>query len=221
MWQVGECGRLPAISIPLVLILTLVVIDSPTTYAGPGVEFGFDIQSAWTSDAFLQNPKGWGLYASKRLSQSTALRFSYSDLSNELRYRGDLLFGNERFDSSLHNLLLDSEAGARYYELTFHFAAVQGDRMQLDLGAGLGVAHMRVGITEVNSTQGRTFSDEGAIGTVSVGLTVNRLLETPISLRMGYQYRTAPLQMAFTTDDPNPMGDPSLSAVHVGLVAEF
>jgi len=80
---------------------------------------------------------------------------------------------------------------------------------------------MRVRIADVNSTRERAFSAEGAIGTVIVNLTVNRLFRTPVALRMGYQYRTAPRRMEPNTDDPNPMGNPSLSSVRIGLLARL
>jgi hypothetical protein len=146
---------------------------------------------------------------------------SFSDLSKERRYIGDLQFGIERYDSSLHHLLLESDAGARYYEFTFHYAAATGGRMRLDVGAGLGIAQMRLHIADVNSARERAFTDEGLIYTVSTSVTVNRLFDTPLALRVGYQYRTDLMEMTVTTDSPDPTGDQSLSAVQLGILAVF
>ena len=47
---------------------------------------------------------------------------------------------------------------------------------------------------------------------------VNRLFEAPLALPMGYRYRTDYWEGYVTTDDPNPTGDLSLSAVNIGLL---
>ncbi len=189
-------------------------------FAETGIEFGLTANSGWSNNKYLEHPDGWGFFVSKSLSQSLTVRFSSDKFSKDFRYIGVLQFGYPPPNPDTTREFISSEARIHFYEFSIHHVVVNGNKMRLDVGGGLGLTGPKLKLR--GEATGKTFTnDDGQILlSFSIDVTIKKFIYSPLALRIGYHYRAASYGPK-ATDTFYPFDELSLSSINVNLLARF
>lgn len=204
-----------------VLILTISTLAMASQTVLAGWVLGTAAHTAWSDNEYLGDPNGFGLYATKSLSGKLDVRGSYTRLDHDSRYIGILPmnFLEPPGPWSVRQFISTS-ASVDLYEVSLLYGIVEGSKMRLEIGAGMGFGRARIKLSGEQSghvVKGR--NDPFAVS-MSVQILVKELVQSPLALRLGYQYRSLSAPV-FTTDGFEPFTDFTLSSVQLSVLARF
>ena len=108
---------------------------------------------------------------------------------------------------------IHSDASVDFYEISFHLTLVQGSKMRLEVGGGIGRADFDLHLNGESTGKGMSSTQSPTVLTLSVNTTVKQFIRSPLALRLGYQYRTMST-MSQSTDSFEPFNDVTFSSIH-------
>ena len=201
-------------------LASLVIILLMSSPLKAETEIGLIGQSGWSDNFYFANPDGWGLTLSQSLSQKMAIRFSFSRFENSFGYIGILSLGFPPIYLDTSSEIVSAYASANFYELSLHHNLLNGNKMRLETGGGLGVSSFDLDL--VGGSTGRTLSTSQIpiILTLSIDVTVKKFLYSPFALRLGYQYRTMGA-IPILIDGFQPFRNVNLSVARIDLLAKL
>lgn len=200
------------------IFLLLVFCACSSVYAE--IAIGVERQTGWSDNTYFGDPDGWGWVVSKSLPHRMSLRFSFSRTEYEGELFGIMQFGMPPPNPDTTREPIHTEASADFYEFSLHYVLIEGTKMRLEVGAGVGGA--RLDLNLLGGFTGKTISSEQSPGlfTLSGEVTVKEFLRPPLSLRLGYKYRTMPSGVA-ATDGFEPFDDVKYSSIHAAVLARW
>lgn len=204
--------------------IILIVLFAALTVAAPAratIEFGFSGQSTWSDNDYVGNPTGWGLFFSRSLSPRVSVRLAYNRYSNDFHYIGNFLFGLVPPDADTSREIIAADASTKYVEMILLHSLVDGSRMRLDIGGGLGLAYFDLHLTGQSTGTMSTTNEDGITLTWMVETTVKHLIYSPLALKMGYQYHKSSTMEGLITDAFVPFDEIAHSGVYAALVARW
>ncbi len=181
------------------------------------IEIGFVGQSGWSDNTYLGNPDGWGMFLSKNLSPKLQLRFSFIRLENSYRHVGIMQFGFPPPDADTTHEFIYSEVSVSFYELSVHHALLEGSKMRLEAGGGIGHAAFDLQLRGESTGKEMQSTQSPTVLTTSIDVTVKRFIRAPLSLRLGWQYRRM-WTASQATDSFEPFNEVSLTTVYVAVL---
>lgn len=202
------------------MFLLLVFCAGSSVYAEIGIGIGVERQTGWSDNFYLGNPDGWGGFVSKSLTERFSVHFSVSRLSQSLKYLGIMQFAWPPIDPDTPLESVRATTTLDLYELSMHYVLVDGSKMRLEVGAGLGVADFSLNLTGESTGKQLSVNQSPGLSTLSGEVIVKEFLSPPLSLRLGYKYRTMPTGVA-ATDSFEPFDDVKYSSIHAAVLARW
>jgi hypothetical protein len=202
----------------LLILFCLMISITWFTPVRAAIETGIVGQSGWSDNFYLGNPYGWGIFVSKSLSPKLSLRFSFGRLDNSFRYIGIMQFGLPPPEPDTTREFIHSDASVNFYEISIHHALVEGSKMRLDAGGGIGRADFDLHLYGESTGKTMSSAQSPTVLTFSVDVTVKQFIRSPLALRLGYQYRemSTPSQ---ATDSFEPFNEVTFSSIHAAVLA--
>ncbi len=202
------------------MFLGLVISVTWFVPANAALEMGVVGQSGWSDDFYLADPDGWAIFASKSLSQKLSLRLSFNRLDNAFRHIGIMQFGFPPPESDTTSEFIHSDVSVNVYEISIHHALVEGTKMRLEAGGGIGWADFDLHLK--GESTGKTMSSAKTLSvlTISVDVTIKRFIRYPFAMRLGYQYRS--MSTSSVIDDGfEPFTDVTFSSIYAAVLARW
>lgn len=200
------------------ILLIMMISVCPLVQAEIGI--GLERQTGWSDSFYLGNPDGWSGFLSKSLSERFTLRFSVSRLSQRLRYLGVMQFSMPMPGDDTTREFISAATNLALYELSMHYVLVEGTKMRLEVGAGVGGPNFELDLRGESTGKKMSVKQSPKLFILSGEVTVKEFLSPPLALRLGYKYRTMPA-VVFTTDSFEPFGDVKYSSIHVAVFASW
>ncbi|MFQ6007359.1 MAG: hypothetical protein ACE5K8_00245, partial [Candidatus Zixiibacteriota bacterium] len=140
------------------LLVFLCFMVSITWFASAkaAIEVGVVGQSGWSDNFYLAKPNGWGIFVSKSISPKLSLRFSFGRLNNNFRYIGIMQFGLPPPEPDTTREFIHSDVSVNVYEISVYHALVEGTKMRLEVGGGIGQANFDLHL--YSESTGKTMS---------------------------------------------------------------
>lgn len=190
------------------------------TPASATIEVGLVSQSGWSENFYLGFPDGWGMFVSKSLSPKVSLRFSFSRLDNSSRHIGIMRSGFPPPNPDTTREFILSDASVDIYEFSIHHALVEGSKMRIEAGGGIGRADYD--LRRYGESTGKTISStQSSPGlTLTLDVIIKQFVRSPIAMRLGYQYRTMST-MSQATDSFEPFNHVAISSIYAAILVRW
>jgi hypothetical protein len=183
-------------------------------------EIGLAAQTGWSNNDYLGNPDGWSLFFSKSLTDRLDVRGAYNRFENTSHGLGTLPLGFGPGGTTSVRQLISGNAEFYTYELWLNYAIVDGSRMRLELGGGMGPGDASVSLYGEETGKTVKGANDGLAVAWNVQVLVKELFHSPAALRLAYQYRRLAVGPQ-PTDGFEPFAELSLSSVQLALLARF
>jgi hypothetical protein len=203
-----------------IICLSLIVSLASFASVYAETEIGLTGQSGWSDNSYLENPEGWGIFVSQNVSKKVAFRFSYNRLDNNFRYIGYMTFGFPPPGYIEVREFINLEVSTNIYEITFHHLLVEGSRMQLAAGGGLGLADFKLHLLGETTDRKMSVEQDTHLFTASVSATVKQFIWSKLALRLGYQYRNMST-ISQSTDSFEPFNGVTYSSFNIALLTRL
>jgi hypothetical protein len=202
------------------MFLGLVISIAWFAPAKAAIEMGVVGQSGWSDNFYLADPNGWGIFVSKSLSTKLSLRFAFNRLDNAFRHIGIMQFGFPPPEPDTTREFIHSDVSVNVYEISIHHALVEGTKMRLEAGGGIGQTDFDLHLK--GESTGKTMSSVKTLSILklSVNVTVKRFIRSPFAMRLGYQYRKMSA-IDITLDGFEPFTDVNLSSIYAAVLARW
>ena len=201
-------------------LIAIVILTLSPLSANAGWELDYSKHSAWTDNKYLGDPDGWGMFLSKSLSKKIAIRVLYTRFENKSRYIGTLPLPLWPPGPWYDRQFISENAHINLYELALIFALIDGTKMRLEVGGGVGGGIARVELFGEQSGHAQAGGSDSQVVSLSVQILVKELIWPPLALRMGYRTRYLTEQL-YSTDGFAPFLGITISSVQLGLVARL
>lgn len=204
------------LSILFSLMLTIIWF-SPVQSA---VEIGLVGRSGWSDNLHFDNPDGWGVFISKSLSPRLSLRLSFSRLDKSSRHIGIMQFGFPPPNADTTREFIHSNVSVDIYEFSIHHALVEGSKMRLEAGGGIGKADTDLHLYGESTGKTMSSTQSPTVLTLSVDVMVKQFIRPPLAFRLGYQY-TKMSTMSQATDSFEPFNKVTFSSIFAAVLVRW
>ena len=184
------------------------------------IEMGLVGQSGWSDNFYLGNPDGWGIFVSKSLSPKLSLRFSFGRLDNSFRHIGIMQFGLPPPEPDTTREFIHSDVSVDFYEISIHHALVEGSKMRMEAGGGIGRADFDLHLYGESTGKTMSSTQSPTVLTFSVDVTVKQFIRSPLAMRFGYQYRKMST-VSQATCSFEPFNEVTYSSIHATVLVRW